>query len=193
MKKLLLAIIAMLFSVLALAAVNINNASKEELDSLKGIGPVKAQAIIDYRNQNGPFKSIDDIKKVKGIGDKTFDAIKSDITVSGATSAPAKKEEKKAAEMKPAEPKKTEAAPAMKKEEPKAAEAKKTEAASAKEAMKKDEKTAAKDEMKKTDDEKKAAKEAKKKAREEKKAAKEAKKTESDKDTKTSDKTGEKK
>ena len=57
MKKLLLAIIAMLFSVLALAAVNINNASKEELDSLKGIGPVKAQAIIDYRNHFGPFES----------------------------------------------------------------------------------------------------------------------------------------
>src|SRR5438477_13192210 len=82
MKKLLVALVALFFSALALAAVNINNASKEELDSLKGIGPVKAQAIIDYRNQNGPFKSLDDIKKVKGIGDKTYDEIKGDITLS---------------------------------------------------------------------------------------------------------------
>src|SRR5256885_13261283 len=78
MKKLLVALVALFFSALALAAVNINNASKEELDSLKGIGPVKAQAIIDYRNQNGPFKSLEDIKKVKGIGDKTYDEIKGD-------------------------------------------------------------------------------------------------------------------
>src|SRR5258708_4151171 len=103
MKKFLVALVALFFSALALAAVNINNATREELDALKGIGPVKAQAIIDYRNQNGPFKSIDDIKKVKGIGDKTFDEIKGDITLSGATTVP-KKEEKKSGEA----PKKTE-------------------------------------------------------------------------------------
>lgn len=57
--------------------IDINTASKTELEALPGIGPVKAQAIIDKR----PFKTIDDIKDVKGIGDVTFDKIKDSITV----------------------------------------------------------------------------------------------------------------
>lgn len=57
--------------------VNINTASKDELDVLPGIGPVKAQAIIEGR----PFKAIDDIKKVKGIKDGEFGKIKDMITV----------------------------------------------------------------------------------------------------------------
>lgn len=49
--------------------VNINQASKEELaESLPGVGPVKAAAIVEYREKNGPFKSLDDLEKVKGIG-----------------------------------------------------------------------------------------------------------------------------
>lgn len=61
--------------------VNINTASKKELESLPGIGPTLAQRIIDYRETNGYFQTIEDIKKVSGIGDKKFEAIKNLITV----------------------------------------------------------------------------------------------------------------
>lgn len=61
--------------------ININTASLEELDSLPGIGPSIAQRIIDYRDENGPFATIDDILNVSGIGPSTFDQIKGLITV----------------------------------------------------------------------------------------------------------------
>jgi competence protein ComEA len=60
--------------------ININTASKEELMNLPGIGDVKAQAIIDYRTKNGPFKDIHEIVNVSGIGEKTFEKIKDLIT-----------------------------------------------------------------------------------------------------------------
>ena len=63
------------------AIVNINTASVKELMTLKGIADFKAQAIIDYRTANGPFKTIEDIQKVKGIGKVTFDDIKERIVV----------------------------------------------------------------------------------------------------------------
>lgn len=63
--------------------ININTASLAELVTLPGIGPVKAQAIIDYRNQNGPFRAVDDLLKVSGIGPKTLETIRDKITVFG--------------------------------------------------------------------------------------------------------------
>ena len=141
---------------IALAAVNINSATKEQLETLDGIGPVKAQAIIDYRKKNGPFKTLEDLKKVDGIGDATFDKVRKDIMLTGTTKvdSPAKAEPKKE------EPKKA----AAKKEEPKkekaaAAEPKKADKKEAKE--KDDKKAAKKDDDKKAakkDDDKKAAK-----------------------------------
>jgi competence protein ComEA len=63
------------------APVNINTASLEQLDALDGVGPATAQKIIDYRLASGPFKTIDDIKNVSGIGDAKFAAMKDSITV----------------------------------------------------------------------------------------------------------------
>ena len=60
--------------------VNINTAAASELESLKGIGEKTAQAIIEYR-EHTPFESIEDIKNVKGIGDKKFEDIKDSICV----------------------------------------------------------------------------------------------------------------
>ena len=62
--------------------ININTATAAELDaSLPGIGPAYAGRIVDYRTANGGFKSIDEIKNVKGIGEKTFDKFKDQIVV----------------------------------------------------------------------------------------------------------------
>ena len=61
--------------------ININTATLAELDTLSGIGPAIAQRIIDYRTQNGDFKTIEDLKKVRGIGDALFNQIKDLITV----------------------------------------------------------------------------------------------------------------
>lgn len=59
--------------------ININTATADQLQTLKGIGPSKAQAIIADREQKGDFKSIDEIKRVKGIGEKLFAGIKESI------------------------------------------------------------------------------------------------------------------
>ena len=61
--------------------ININNADLSELQKINGIGEVKAQSIINYREKSGGFKSIEDIKNVDGIGSKTFEKIKDKICI----------------------------------------------------------------------------------------------------------------
>jgi len=126
MKKLLL-VLAIWFAIYgaAIAAVNINTATKEELTSLKGIGEKRAQDIIDYRTKNGPFKSVDELEKVPGIGPGTMKQIRSELTTTGktvidkpaATGSKSKAEDTKAAksETKKAEPAKSDAMKAEKK------------------------------------------------------------------------------
>jgi len=92
MRKIALLFAALLaYAGMAFAAVNINSATKEQLESLDGIGPVKAQAIVDYRKKNGSFKRLEDIKNVDGVGDATYVKIRGEIALSGTTkvSAPA--------------------------------------------------------------------------------------------------------
>jgi competence protein ComEA len=61
--------------------LNLNTASAQELEALPAIGPVTAQAIVDYRAANGPFRSVEEITKVKGIGTATLEKLKPLITV----------------------------------------------------------------------------------------------------------------
>ena len=61
--------------------ININNATQSQLETLPGIGPSIAIKIINYRNEHGKFKSINDIKNVNGIGENKFNNIKNLITI----------------------------------------------------------------------------------------------------------------
>ena len=61
--------------------ININTADEKELQKIKGIGPALAGRVIEYRESHGAFKSIEEIKKVRGIGDKTFEKMRDQITV----------------------------------------------------------------------------------------------------------------
>lgn len=61
--------------------VNINTAEQSALEEIPGIGPKKAQEIIQYRDANGGFKTIEEIKEIKGIGDKTFESLKDFIAI----------------------------------------------------------------------------------------------------------------
>jgi len=88
MKRLALLLVLALGSATAFAAINLNTATKEELVALPGIGPAKAQAILDYRNSHGQFKSIEEVKDVKGIGAKRFEKLKGELTVVGASVKP---------------------------------------------------------------------------------------------------------
>ncbi len=61
--------------------VNLNTATKADLEKLPGIGPSMAQRILDYRQKNGPFKKVEDLMNIQGIGDKSFLKLRTLITV----------------------------------------------------------------------------------------------------------------
>jgi len=61
--------------------ISLNKATTEELVRVKGIGPVLAGRIISYREKYGPFRKIEDIKEIKGIGDKTFEKIRKGLVL----------------------------------------------------------------------------------------------------------------
>ncbi|GKS69971.1 competence protein ComEA [Nitrosomonas sp. PY1] len=96
MRKFLTTIIlTFLCSGVAHAATNINTASQTELESLQGIGPAKARAIIEYREKNGSFASVEDLKKVDGIGAGTLKQLHDAITVENEQSTESTKISKK--------------------------------------------------------------------------------------------------
>ena len=63
--------------------VNINTATVQDFEALPGIGPVMAQRIVDYRNEHGPFKSVEELTKVKGIGESKLEELLDLITTGG--------------------------------------------------------------------------------------------------------------
>ena len=79
-----LAIACFAFAPAASAAVNLNTASRDELVTVPGIGPAKAQAIVEHRKAHGPFKSVDDLKQVKGFRDKLVERLRPELTVAAA-------------------------------------------------------------------------------------------------------------
>lgn len=86
LKKTLIAAFAVLFlsfgSAFSADKINLNTASSEQLQMLDGVGPATAAAIVDYREQNGNFDSVDELKSVKGIGDKKLEKLFDAVTVS---------------------------------------------------------------------------------------------------------------
>ena len=83
----LLGVVLSLFALPLWASVNINTADVAALDSLPGIGPAKAQAIVEYRKAHGSFKTLDDLVQVHGIGNKLLERLRPSMALNGQTTA----------------------------------------------------------------------------------------------------------
>ena len=82
MKKLIVALcMGLLLSLPVWAAVDLNTATQSELESVMGIGPTKARAILSYRGKHGPFKNVDELTKVKGFGSASVKKLKPQLSV----------------------------------------------------------------------------------------------------------------
>lgn len=84
-KKLLMALIACAFissaTVFAADKIDLNTATAEQLQTLNGVGPATAQAIVDYRTEHGKFGSVDELMDVAGIGEKKLEKLSPSLTV----------------------------------------------------------------------------------------------------------------
>lgn len=81
-RKILLTVLLIAPTLLFAEAVNINTANKEVLTTLKGIGERRAEAIISYREKYGPFKSIEELMEISGIGQSILEDNRENLTVS---------------------------------------------------------------------------------------------------------------
>lgn len=95
-RPLILALTLGPLTALAAEPLDLNSATAAQLEVLNGIGPAKAQAIVDYRTKNGPFQKVEDLEKVDGIGAKMVEKLKPMLTVKApatpaAPAAPTKK------------------------------------------------------------------------------------------------------
>lgn len=113
MKKLLVMLASVFAFSTAFAAVDLNTATQQDLETVKGIGPAKSKAILEYRSKNGPFKSVDDLAKVPGFGEKSVAGMKAELAgaagaaaglAAGAAGAAGLAAAAPAAPAKPAEP-----------------------------------------------------------------------------------------
>lgn len=82
--KLVSLFLLLILSMPASALVDLNSATRAELEAIKGIGPAKAQAIMTYREKNGAFKHVEDLARVKGFGTATVNKLKRQFTIAGA-------------------------------------------------------------------------------------------------------------
>lgn len=81
MKKTIAMVMAAFLALPAWASVNLNTATQSELEAVRGLGPVKAKAIIHHRDTHGKFRSVEDLEKVKGIGKATVEKLRSELTI----------------------------------------------------------------------------------------------------------------
>ena len=107
LRRFVLAALALCCAAAALpsqSAVNLNTASRDELVTVPGIGPAKAQAIVEHRKTHGPFKTVDDLRQVKGFRDKLVERLRPELTVAAAPSKAAPKSDVADSKAKPVAP-----------------------------------------------------------------------------------------